>query len=241
MRRDGASRFARRRLAVRLGRLRWALAGVGTAAVAAALVWVIWFSTWLAVDHVEVRGQQSLTAHRIRTEASVAKGTPLARVDTGAVESRVEQVRRVEKATVQRAWPQTLSIEVTERTAVAVVDDDGGTLRALDRHGVVFKHLKKAPKHLPEVTVTAHGASRTDALQEVAAVVTSLDPAIARKVEHVEAASMDAIVLELRDGDEVNWGTADESRQKARVLKQLLKIPAETYDVTAPERPTTQS
>ncbi|MGH3423652.1 MAG: cell division protein FtsQ/DivIB [Nocardioidaceae bacterium] len=240
MTRGSADRFARRRRSARLGRLRWVWAGLAVVAVAAGLAWVVLFSTWLGVRGIAVSGEQTVAAREIRDATAVADGTPLVRVDAGAVERRIEQIPRIESATVHRSWPQTLRIEIRERTAIAVVNDDGEK-QALDRHGVLFKHVKKVPKRLPEVTVTADGAGREDALREVAAVVDALDHSIAHKVERVQVASMDAIVLVLRNGDEVRWGSAEDSGRKAQVLRTLLKLPADTYDVTAPERPTTKS
>lgn len=240
MSRGTGDQFVRRRFAARLGRFRWAWSALAVCVVAAALVWVVLFSTWLGVGGVEVSGERTLSAGQVRAAADVSGGTPLARVDTDAVRRRVERLPRVESATVRRSWPRTLQVRVRERTAIAVVTG-GGSKRALDRHGVLFKDVKKVPKHVPEVKVTADDEDRADAMTEVADVVAALDPAIARRVDRVEVASMDAIVLVLRNGDDVRWGSADEADRKARVLKTLLKLPASTYDVTAPERPTTKS
>jgi len=38
----------------------------------------------------------------------------------------------------------------------------------------------------------------------------------------------------------VQWGNADESAKKAAVLLALLKVKATSYDVSAPDLPTTQ-
>jgi cell division protein FtsQ len=72
-------------------------------------------------------------------------------------------------------------------------------------------------------------------------VVGSLDPGIARKVDHVEVASMDAIALILSGGEEVRWGSASQSDLKARVLATLLEVDAAVYDVSVPEQPTTRA
>jgi len=62
-----------------------------------------------------------------------------------------------------------------------------------------------------------------------------------RRVDHVVLSSADSILLELRDGDQVRWGSAESSQQKAAVLAALLQIPATVYDVSVPEQPTTAS
>jgi cell division protein FtsQ len=39
----------------------------------------------------------------------------------------------------------------------------------------------------------------------------------------------------------VVWGSAEQNEEKAVVLRPLLKVDAERYDVSAPELPTTKS
>jgi len=72
-------------------------------------------------------------------------------------------------------------------------------------------------------------------------VIASLDRSIARKVDHVEVASMDAIELVLSNGKQVQWGSAAQSALKARVLATLLEVNASVYDVSVPEQPTTRA
>jgi cell division protein FtsQ len=92
---------------------------------------------------------------------------------------------------------------------------------------------------LPDAEPGDGDASRDDALREVARVVEALPRAIARRVEHVELASLDSIALVLSDGSQVRWGSADESDLKADVLTTLMSVPAMTYDVSVPGLPTT--
>lgn len=234
------TRFTRRRWAGRLARLRWLWLTLVLAAVAAGAAWALLASSLVAVRSVPVSGNEVLTDAEIRAVAAVPRGRPLLRVDLAAVDRRVEAVPRVESARVTRAWPRGIAIAIRERTPIAVVAD-GASLRVLDRHGVLFGEVGTVPKRLPRITLTAASQRRADALTEVAAVVASLDPAIAHKVRTVEVASMDAIGFMMRNGDRVRWGSADGSPRKAEVLRSLLRLPASTYDVTAPDRPTTRS
>ena len=69
--------------------------------------------------------------------------------------------------------------------------------------------------------------------------MTSLDPEVAKLVDHVEVESVDQISLALKGGRTVIWGSAADSATKADVLKVLLKQHAKTYDVSVPGQPTT--
>ncbi len=237
------ARFSRRRWRGRLGRLKvpvlvaTALLAIGGGA------WLVLGSDVLDVDDVAVRGTRLLDAAAVERTADVPTGTPLARIDLDAIATRVESLPAVADADVTRDWPGTVRVVVVEREAVAVVDQ-GGAYRGLDGEGVLFRDYRSAPDGLPlvqsdDLDQASSGESRTDALREVALVVESLPSSIARRVGHVELASLDSIALVLRDGSRVRWGSAEESGLKAEVLTALMEVPADTYDVSVPGLPTT--
>ena len=235
--------FIERRRAGRRRRVRRVLLGLLGAGVVGGLVWVIWFSSALAVNRIQVEGTTTLKAADIRSQAAVRLGEPLARVDTFAIESRVAAMERIDQVEVTRQWPRTIRIEVVERKPVGWVLS-GGAIRALDRYGVDFRSLRSEPDHLTEVRVeTATARKRQQALQGAAAVLELLrtdDPRLLKKVQYVRVASKDSIQLVLGNGRTVTWGSAAKGEQKLTVLRSLLKIKARGYDVSAPEQPTTR-
>jgi cell division protein FtsQ len=233
------ARFPRRRVAGWLGRPQ--LIGLLVVALVGFGAWVVYGSSWLGVRSVRVDGASYLTTERIERAADIADGTPLARLDLGAVEDRVAALPPVADVDVRRDWPDGVRIVIRERTAVAVVRLDRD-YHAMDDEGVLFRTYRRPPERLPLVRADdLEGAGSDDALREVAGVVGALDPAIAREVDHVEVASMDAIALILAGGDEVRWGSAAQSDLKARVLATLLEVDASVYDVSVPEQPTTRA
>lgn len=228
-------RFLRRRRAQRLRvwrRVLLALAGVGAAA---GLVWLVFFSPVLAVTGAEVEGTSFLSDAEVVAAARLPMDVPLARADLDAVEARVESLEGVRSADVGRAWPDKVSIEVTERVPVAVVSWED-RWRALDETGVVFRSYEEKPEGLPEVRVQP--ATPVEALSEAAAVIAALPDDLLQRVEHLQVGSIDAIDLTLRNGAVVHWGSAELSEKKAEVLAVLLERKGREYDVTAPGRPT---
>ena len=187
---------------------------------------------------MQVDGERTVTARQVLKIADVDEGSPLARVDVAAVEARIGSLGPVREVQVHRRWPHALVIEVEERVPVAVVDI-GGTLRSLDADGVVFGSYpgNRAPSGLPRVD--PEQGTTSSALREAATVVAAVPSAVARRVDHLEVATVDQISLVLRDGRRVVWGSADDSETKARVLTALLTRPARVYDVSVPGRPTT--
>lgn len=227
--------FARRRWARRWITWKYVLLGLLLLGLLVGAGWLFWFSSYLAVRTVEVTGAQRLDDSEVRAAAGVPEGEALVRVDLAIVQARVQALADVRSAEVSRTWPGTVTITVAERTPVAVVEI-GGQLRGLDVEGVVFRDFPSPPEGLPLVRTPAD--TGRDALLEAAAVVSALPADLARRVDHVEVATVDQISLALRDGRTVAWGSAEESVAKAEVLTVLLKQPGSTYDVSVPGQPT---
>lgn len=202
-------------------------------------VWLVCFSSMLSVKKVDVEGNDLLSDQRVLKIAAVPEGDQLAFVDLADAARRLETLSEVKDADVTRAWPDGVLITVTERTAVAVVEL-AGKLRGLDADGIVFREYKSVPKGMPRVRPTT--STGTDALKEAAAVVSALPDDLSGRVDHVEVQTIDQITLVLRDGREVRWGSAAESKLKATVLAQLIVAvkDAAAYDVSVPGNPTTR-
>ena len=228
-------RFRQRRRARRFRLLRRVLLALAVVGLLAAAVWLVFFSSRLAVHGVAVRGTTVLTEEEVRATAAVPLDVPLALSDLDAVAARVETLPAVRSAEVSRDWPDAVSIEVTERQAVAVVDREG-TWRGLDAEGVLFRDYPTRPEGLPHVRVRA--TTSVEALEEAAEVVGAMPPELLAQVRVLDVGSIDAISFRLTGGALVTWGSADESEAKARVLTALLEREATAYDVTAPGRPT---
>ncbi|MGZ5417923.1 MAG: cell division protein FtsQ/DivIB [Nocardioides sp.] len=227
-------RFARRQWARRWLAWRVVLAVVAVLAAVASVVWLVFFSSVLAVKGVQVEGAAVLDPRDVRRVAAVPTGSPLAGVDLDEVAERVEALAPVLDVDVSRAWPSRIRIDVTERVAVAVVDQ-GGVLHGVDEEGVMFRRYPSRPPSLPLLRIGA--ATQADALAEAARVLESLPRDIASRVEYVAVSTVDTISLRLRSGQTVQWGSADESGHKAEVLAVLLEQKASLYDVTVPGQP----
>ena len=207
-----------------LRRIAWAAAGL----VPIGLVgWVLLGSSLLAVHKVVVLGEHRLTAAEVQQAADVRPGTPLARVDTGAVARRVRALEAVASVSVTRGWPDTLRVSVVERTAAVAVPDGNG-FDLLDDSGVRFATVAAPPRGV--VRLLADDASRSAALQ----VVQSLPVALRKVVWVVRASSPQQVSLVLRGNRVVIWGSADQAAAKSAAALVLLKLPGRVYDVSSP-------
>ena len=238
---DPATVRTRKRFARRQWRRRWLAWRAVLAVLLACLlvgggVWAVWFSSWLAVDRVDVKGAQTVSADDIRERTDIAIGEPLAQVDIAQAEARVRSLAVVKSVEVTRQWPDGILVSLEERVAIAVVDI-GGRLRGMDVEGVVFRDYKRPPPGLPRVETSI--GTTSEALREAAAVISALPASLTVIVDHVKVETVDQISLVLRDGRVVIWGSSADSETKAEVLEELLKTPAGVYDVSVPSRPTT--
>ncbi len=233
--RDGARPRRRGPLgaAVRRGLRRWWPALVALIIVGTAGIWVLLGTSILGVRDVEVTGSTIVGPDQVRAAAAVELGTPLARVDTGAVAGRVRQLPSVADVDVHRSWPSTLVVAVTERVPAAVVRV-GSQYLVVDASGVVFNHLAVRPAGIVLLAVAHPGpadASTVAGLQVVAA----LTPALRRVVKQVVADSPTDIHLDLVDGRVIVWGDASDSVRKAQAATALLGRAQHRIDVSAPD------
>lgn len=208
--------------------------GVGT--------WLIAFSSVLDVRTVRVTGVSLLDDADVTAAADVTLAEPLARTDVDAIRARIARLPEIEDVTVSRSWPHTVAIEVTERTAAAVLADDS-TYQLLDGKGIPYHAVTEVPDGLLPVRVPDEAPMRRAGVTVAAA----LPPELAEQVEYVHGGTRDSLTLQLLDGVRVMWGSADDSERKAEVLLALLRDAGETdgepvavYDVRVPDRPTTK-
>jgi len=232
------ARFAARARARRRLALRPVFLGVVVLAVVLGAGWLVLLSTVLAVQRVDVVGENRLSTGDVVRAARVPHGLPLARVDTEAIRTRVEALPEVRAAEVQRRPPGTVRIVVTERVAAAAVRSGGG-YRLVDDEGTAFARTGSRPGRLPLIEAGPAGPTpRT--LARAAAVLRALPPALGKRLSSIQADSPDAISLIFQDGTRVVWGGPERSPFKAEVLAALMRHPARVYDVSVPDAPVTR-
>jgi cell division protein FtsQ len=207
------------------------VAAGATAVVLAGVV--VWTTPLLAVTEVRVTGTDLLSPAEVREAARVPVGTPMARIRVAEVAERIAVLAPVASVEVYRSWPRSLVVEVTERTAVAVVATGGG-FGLLDADGVVFHTTPAHPRQLPRVDLARPGPD-DPATGAALVVLGALTPELRAQLEVLSVAGPTRIRLELRTGLTVVWGEASDNEQKARVATALLDRGAAVIDVSSPE------
>lgn len=237
-----AQRLAERRRALRRMRLRTVAIVTGVVAAVAAVVYLVAFSPALALraEEVQVLGAGDLVDTAALTEVTDAyAGEPLVRLSTGDLADQAGEVTGVLDAKVSRQWPRGLQVHITPREPVAAVPHEDGYL-VLDAQAVELDLTDEPLDGLPVVDVEVGSDSAAAALDAVVTVLGELPPELFDEVAGAGASSSHQVELELADGSQVVWGSAEEGELKASVLSTLRQVPAGVYDVSAPRHPITR-
>lgn len=216
-------------------------------AIIAAVGWALLGNRVFIVRSVTVTGTHLVTQAEVIAAADVPLGTPLVRVDSGAVTRRVEAIRQVASATVTEGWPDHVAIAITERVPSVAVRMTGGGYDLLDHSGIIVRWSSERPAGLPlfATTLTGSALSGDPGVAAAAEVLAELDPALARSVAEVGAAQVltgdgnsvvtaEQVTLSLRDGKTVVWGDPRNAATKNRELTILLRDSVRYVDVSAP-------
>ena len=204
---------------------------VGVLTIALVAVWLVWFSSVLAVKDVKVTGVDEALQEQVIAAAPVPMGEPIAKVDTAAIGSAVQgALPWIASVDVRRGYPNDIVIAVTPSVAVAQSTDG----QAIDADGIAYR----SPTALPKKLLTIDG-SDPDALGAAVRIFNQLPAEISQKISALTAKSRDDVTFTLGSGAVVRWGNDEKAEQKIAVLTALLPRRARMYDVSAPELPTT--
>ena len=221
----------------------FALAGV---AIIAGVAWALLGDRVFVVRSVSVTGTHLVSPAQVLAAADIPLGTPLMRVNPGAVTRRVESIPKVESVKVTEGWPDHLTIAVTERVPVLAVRMEGGGYDLVDPSGVIVLYEKSKPTRLPLFVTTLSGSALQGdpGVAAAGAVLRELSPALARTVTTVSAqqlpngagfaAPAEQVTLSLKGGRTVVWGTPGNGAAKNREIQILFRDRYDYLDVSAP-------
>lgn len=240
---DGSDREARRqareeeRARVSRSRRRAILIALAVVLLVIAGFVVVFFTSVLSVRTIEVDGAVSVPQEEIVDELDVPLGERLVAVDAGAAAQRVAAIPALASVRVQRLYPSTIRVTVTERVPVVFVDQPDGT-HLLDSEGVDFSVAPPPPGVLRLVTESPGPGD--PATESALAVLDSMVPALRAQIGEVRASSISDVTLILGDGRTLVWGDKDDAERKSAVALALLSRPGQIFDVSSPDLPTTK-
>lgn len=199
-------------------------------AITATIIYIGWYSTLLTVKKIEVRGNQVVSQDSILELAQVAPNIQLLRLNVSQTSQRIKTISQIKSVDVRRGWPETLVIEVVERTPLAVTDIPEGRY-LIDESGMAYQPVTP-DANLPLI-FGSDDQNRAIGIKAWQSFPTWLQA----EVVSTTVDNPNSIWLLLTSGRRVDWGNLDKANEKAAVLKVLRRMAATTYDVATPEVP----
>ena len=226
-------RFTRR---VRQRRVAW-VTGIGAVLMLVLLSFGAVYSPLLALRDIQIDGTSRLDSAQLVGAVEGQLGVPLALLDESRIRDELGEFTLIRSYTTELLPPGTLIIHVTERTPIGSIAR-GGQFDLVDPAGVVITSTPERTPGMPLVSV-ADDDVESAAFRSVAEVLLALPPEFLAQVDAVTASTRDDVTLVLTGSNQrVEWGSAEGSDHKARVLAALVAIHAGSgpglYDVSAP-------
>lgn len=212
----------------------------------AGVVFLFFFSAAFVVKDIEVSGGREEVQESAVELARIPHGRPLARVAEGAVGDRVLGDSRIAQVEVERDWPSTVRLVITEREPV-VAFTHGGSAWLADADGVVYEQVDEASNKLPKF---ATRGEPTELDRRTVAGVAQLwrtrpDPDVLEgDLARPRVAADGAVTMRVGDVDLV-WGQPEENEKKWQVVTAIIGQDAVdpqggvkmTIDVRSPDTP----
>ena len=226
------------------------------ALVAVLYVVLVFFSPLLATQTITVRGASLLETTQVEQKLEPLRGVPLTRIDEKRVRELIGQDNVLRSVQVESRPPHELVVTLKERTAIAIVKV-GETYHTVDTDGVSLMESSSEPStSVPLVRLNGDDPQHSDEFRTISTALSAMPAELLAQVKEASATSTSSITLTLRDNTTVQWGTAQESELKAKVLLSLRQAVAQraqeeassgaqaqkvtVYDVSAPRVPVTR-
>ncbi len=211
----------------------------------------LYHSNLFPVTKVTVSGVEHLTAEEMTELAAIPDTTTLIRLDTQGVTDRLKSNSWVRDAAVERVFPDTVNLNITERRITAVcdvtVDNDSQSTQtwALASDGMwlmqipdrtsdegraiasrVYEDVDAALRisNVPYGSVPEAGTTCTNAnILNALSIISGMTTDLADQVKSVSASSSESTTLTLTNGVEIAFGDSSNIRDKERVCLQLME------------------
>ena len=187
-------------------------------------VWVVMNSPVFAVRDFRVLGTDGILDGEILRIAAVEEGENLIMLPTDEVAARLEKHPWIEDAAVGRDLPATVVIRVLERSPAGWLEDPEGPV-VVAGDGTVLARRQRTPEALPWVGTWPDPLAPGDMIDgpaEELRISSAMSPWLLRRVATAELDDGD-VILELRGGGSVLYGTPTEVEAKNRALAGMLE------------------
>ncbi len=215
---------------------------VGIIFIILALVLILCMIFFFNIKKIEIRGVTLYGDEQILVIGGVQNGQNLIRLDTGAVEDRLESALvYIDEAKVEQKFPSTLVITCTEAEK-AVDIEDRGSYYVISSSGRVLEQKNPAPtgripvikgfelksKELGE-ELESVDSLKTDILSQLLESIMNLG---FNKINYIDMTDRSDIRIMYDDRIEIKLGSSVDIEQKLTAMKLVLEQLSDDYEGT---------
>jgi len=193
--------------------------------------WALYQSRLFLIEDLKVVGTHRLKADRVMQMANVHIGEPLISVNPKSISNNLSKIPQIKSARVERGWPHSVLITVTERSPVAVVKWGKG-FSLIDDEGMLAGKIDHQPKKMRLISAKPNTAAMKSAVQIALAIPAKW------KVARISAANSNSVIVDLTQGQSIAFGSGDQAKLKIKVVGSLLINKYRHINVSSPLNPT---
>ncbi|CAB4333687.1 unannotated protein [freshwater metagenome] len=193
--------------------------------------WSLYQSKWFIAQEVKISGNSRLTVEQIAAAAAIPIGNSLMSINTGTVTSQIVALPEIKSATVERGWPHSILITITERTPIAVAATAEG-YNLIDSDGMNAGVVAAPPPGLLIISAQPDSPAMTSAIQALAAIPANW------KLIGLRAVTQDSVIATLEGGVVITFGSGERASDKVDVAQALMEKGYTLINVSAPDAPT---
>lgn len=185
---------------------------------------IIYFQSPLSdVRHIEVKGNHHVSASRIIQASGLTNRTSFWKVKGEKIEQAIESLPEVKHAAVEKQFPNTVVLSITERKRVAYIEHKQTFLPILENGNILMKNKPKVALSDAPILVDWKDGEK---IQEIAGQLAQLPSYILNAISeiHYTPTKYDPyhITVYMNDGFEVS-ATVPNFAEKMRLYPQIVK------------------
>ena len=202
------------------------------------------------VNNVHVTGVSHLTSQEITDIAAVPADSTLLRIDSAGIISRLEENAWVQSASIHREFPDTIRIDVVERTPGAAVRINDKSIWVISTDGTWLSAANDndwdTQMRIIDVSTSlaapiSGGSCNDGGIVNALDILSKISDELKGNIESISAESSIKTSLNLKNGITVAFGDSSDVELKEAVVNELLgkyqgKI--SYINVRVPDRPT---
>ena len=193
--------------------------------------WSLYQSKWFIAQEVSISGNSRLTVEQISATAAVPIGNSLMSINPGLITEQLQALPEIKVATVERGWPHSILITVTERTPIAVAATVSG-YNLIDEEGLNAGVVAAPPAGLIVISAQPDSPAMTNAISALAAIPAEW------AITGLSATTQDSVVATLGNGVVITFGSGERAADKVEVAQALMEKGYTVINVSAPDAPT---